>query len=867
MTRRSRMSARLPLGLLVSLLLVHGSAASDPRIQGLSGRSEPAEPAAPTDLDAAAWTAIRSAHQANLHAVVAVEGELRARNPGQAWWTRFDGRGVGVQPDSGGWEWGLELLRWGFAGSERCTSRPAGTSSSGSRVSYTWEAALEEWYVNDARGLEHGYTVYERPAGGDATEPLTLTLAVRGGLLPVIGAGGTDVRFLDARGLALVTYSGLAVLDADGRRLSARFERVPEGLLLLVEERDARYPLTIDPIAQQAYLKASNPGGSVGGIGVTGDLFGGAVAVSGDLVVVGAPFEDSAATGVNGSQANEDAMNSGAAYVFRRSGSTWTQEAYLKASNTEGSGSPSGFGDSFGVSVAVSGNIVAVGAAREDSSSIGVNGDQANNAAVDSGAVYVFVHDGTTWNQEAYLKPFNTEAGDRFGIALSLSGDTLLVGADRESSGATGVNGDPNNNAEFRSGAAYVFRRSGTAWSQEAYLKASNTDSLDNFGSLLAISGDTAVVGAAGEDSFATGVNGNQNSESGSRSGAAYVFARAGTDWSQEAYLKASNTGLADEFGFAVGVAGDLVVVGAPFEDSHAKTINGDQSSNRVPDAGAAYVFVRNGSSWSQEAYLKASNAWGGIVIAGGDEFGHSVAAFDSTVVVGAWGESSDATGVNGNQVSNNFKVSNSSGAAYVFARTGTSWNQMGYLKASNTASGDHFGSSVGTSSDTVIVGALHEDSAAAGVNGNQLDDSAFAAGAAYVYAIDPQSAVTFRNAGTNPASYAANPIVVGSVFTATVDNNLAAQSTSVLFAFNSPYSFTLSGGQTLLCLDWQGVGELFTGGGLYPSSSMGGIDGFSLFFPNDPAMIGISFASQAIQFGNPPFLLSNAQDLTIGSF
>ena len=146
-----------------------------------------------------------------------------------------------------------------------------------------------------------------------------------------------------------------------------------------VDERGAHYPITIDPIAQQAYLKASNTGAS--------DFFGASVAISGNTVVVGAYGEDSAATGVNGNQADNSAIDSGAAYVFVRSGSTWTQQAYLKASNT-------GASDFFGASVAISGDTVVVGAYDEDSAATGVNGNQANNSAVDSGAAYVFVRIG-----------------------------------------------------------------------------------------------------------------------------------------------------------------------------------------------------------------------------------------------------------------------------------------------------------------------------------------------------------------------------------------------------------------------------------------------------------------------------------------
>jgi hypothetical protein len=175
----------------------------------------------------------------------------------------------------------------------------------------------------------------------------------------------------------------------------------------------------------------------------------------------------------------------------------------------------------------------------------------------------------------------------------------------------------------------------------------------------VAISGDTAIVGASSESSNATGVNGNQSNNSAPGSGAAYVFARSGTVWSQQAYLKASNTNAGDSFGFSVAVSGDTAIVGAPVEASNATGVNGNQSDNSASFSGAAYVFVRNGAAWTQQAYFKASNT------ESNDEFGrNAVAISGNTAIVGAWHEDSNATGINGNQ-SNNSAAD--AGAAYVF--------------------------------------------------------------------------------------------------------------------------------------------------------------------------------------------------------
>jgi hypothetical protein len=214
--------------------------------------------------------------------------------------------------------------------------------------------------------------------------------------------------------------------------------------------------------------------------------------------------------------------------------------------------------DKFGNSVSISGDTIVVGAPQ--------NKVTTNNGAIASGAAYVFVREGPNWTQQAYLQPSNPGTNDYFGQSVSISGDTIVVGAHQEGSSATGVNGDQSNNAAPVSGAAYVFVRDGTTWSQQAYLKASNTGAGDYFGRWVSISGDTIVVGSPREDSNATGVNGDDSNEA-TDSGAAYVYVRNGTSWSQQAYLKASNTEAGDLFGYAVSISGDTIVVGASQED------------------------------------------------------------------------------------------------------------------------------------------------------------------------------------------------------------------------------------------------------------------------------------------------------------
>lgn len=652
--------------------------------------------AVPVGVDAADWRGIRAAREAAIHAPEArLDGGWVARNPGQQWTSTFDGRGFTVTPNGGGWSWGLELVE--VAGRKLRGGGLPECAGSG-RIEVRRDDTLTEWFVNDARGLEQGWTFRRRPNA--VAMGLTLDLVVRGGLSSRIGEGGGGLEFCDRSGAAVLRYGGLKAWDADGRSLAARFEVVArEQVRIHVDDANARYPVTVDPVAQQVYLKASNTGAY--------DQFGHVVAISGDTAVVGAPSEGSGSTGINGNQADEGAASSGAAYVFVRNAGVWTQQAYLKPSNT-------GDLDQFGWSVAISGDTIVVGAYLEDSEATGVNGNASLNGAPLAGAAYVFVRNAGAWTQQAYLKASNTEASDLFGGAVAISGNTIVVGANRESSGATGVNGSGTNNSAPLSGAAYVFSRNGTVWSQQAYLKASDTTAGAEFGSSVGISGDTLVVGAPLADSYA---------------GAVHVFTRSGSIWSHRAKLAASNPAAGARFGHALGVSGGILVAGAPGEASAANGVNGNQADVSAPEAGAAYVFSSSGAIWSQQAYLKASNT------GAGDAFGKAVALDGETLIVGAFGEDGGASGIDGDGSSN---AASASGAAYVFSRSLGIWYQAGYLKASNSGAGDWFGGAVALSGDTVLVGAPREAGGASGINGAQSSNAAPASGSAYAFVLVP---------------------------------------------------------------------------------------------------------------------------------
>jgi hypothetical protein len=285
----------------------------------------------------------------------------------------------------------------------------------------------------------------------------------------------------------------------------------------------------------------------------------------------------------------------------------------------------------------------------------------------------------------------------------------------------------------------------------------------------------------------------------------------------EQAKLVASDAAFQDILGVGVSISGDTAVVGA-FNDTHA-----DGTA-----AGSAYVFVRSGTTWTQQAKLVAGDAEGFAF------FGLSVAIFGDRAVVGA-------------HFDDDGKIDN--GSAYVFVRSGTLWTQQEKLLASDAADSDSLGQSVSISGDTVLAGAWLDDHA----GGTD-------AGSAYVFCLTEASA-TFRNGGTNPASYTASSPVLGGTFTGTVDLSTTGHSLALLFGFDGPFAFTFPGGQVLLCLDLEGSGEL-----LHQPAMAGPLADFGIPVPLDTSLCGVAVYTQAIQIGGvTPFALSNAQDLVVG--
>ncbi|MEZ6038598.1 MAG: integrin, partial [Planctomycetota bacterium] len=289
--------------------------------------------------------------------------------------------------------------------------------------------------------------------------------------------------------------------------------------------------------------------------------------------------------------------------------------------------------------------------------------------------------------------------------------------------GSIGVDGNQLSNSANDSGAAYVFRRTGTTWEQVAYLKSDETQAGMQFGAAVDIDGDRIVVGAPQRDVTVPG------------DGRVYVFLRNGTTWSQEAKLNGIFSGDGDNFGASVAIDGTAIIVGAPLEDSFSPigSASGgiDAGDDSVSDSGAAFAFRFENGAWSLRYFLKAEDPLTGTGNEVGAQFGYSVAIEGDIVAVGSPFEDSATIGIGGTDTATG---ASGSGAAYTFQwLTANSLGRTLYCKASNTGAADWFGWSVAVGLDSVLVGAVHEASNATGIGGDQADNSATDAGAVYV--------------------------------------------------------------------------------------------------------------------------------------
>jgi hypothetical protein len=377
------------------------------------------------------------------------------------------------------------------------------------------------------------------------------------------------------------------------------------------------------------------------------DGFGNAVALSGSTALIGAPYDFT-----------QPGDYPGSAYVFVRTGGIWIQQAKLSSSDN--------ITGEFGASVALDGDTAVVGAP----------GSEADGTY--PGSAYVFFRKQGNWGQQAKLTSSNGLPDDEFGASVATIGERAVVGAPNHPVGS------------LHTGSAYIFDRIGESWSEQGILVSDKLRDRDRFGAAVAVSGDSALVGAFWHDT-----------DSGVDAGSAYVFEKTTAGWAEQAELRASDGAPFDYFGHAVALRDDSALVGARGDDTPAGI-----------DAGSAYLFVRDGNAWRLESKFTAGDA------ASGDEFGASVALSGDTALIGSW--NADLPGAK------------DAGAAYLFSHIGNGWSQQAKLTSGLDASAlDHMGSSVALDGNTALVGAFGDETAGIG------------AGSAYTFLIGQLPTIT----------------------------------------------------------------------------------------------------------------------------
>ena len=595
---------------------------------------------------------------------------LEAVNPAQHLRAGFSSRGVTVA--SGKARVGMTLSAYGYAS----TLEPVGSApprASANRVSYA-RGALTEWYANGPLGLEQGFDVATRPTA--AAGPLTLSLALSGNLAPRLRNGSV---LLTGPG-ATLRYGNLLATDARGHVLRSWLQLDEGQVLIRVADRGATYPLRIDPLIQEGGKLTGAGGVGTGRVG-----YSVALSADGNTALIGGRY------GIRGA---------GAAWVFTRSGSTWTQQGgKLVGTGHTGEGELGHISEGeFGVSVALSGD--------GDTALIGAPQD---NTGI--GAAWVFTRSGSTWTQQGEkLTGTAGSEGGQFGEAVALSGD-----------GDTALIGGRHDNGNM--GAAWVFTRSGSTWAQQGEkLTGTGESGEGEFGESVALSadGNNALIGAHYDDTA---------------KGAAWVFTRSAGVWTQQG-AKLTGTGESGEgkFGESVTLSadGNTALIGGPEDDAAvgaawvltraagvwtqqgAKLTGGEEGNSEFGvlvalsadgntalvggwkdngTKGAAWVFTRTGGVWSQQG-PKLTGA--GEIGEGG--FGTSVAlsADGNTALIGAPGDN------------------NTKGAAWVFTRSGSTWTQQGgKLTGAGQIGSAWFGYTVALSGDgkTALIGGWLDDS------------------------------------------------------------------------------------------------------------------------------------------------------------
>lgn len=779
-------------------------------------QANPEKPVNPADMPQDLWQAFNQA-RLQIEPVSSTEStdQYKGFNANSKLRFQFGSEGVSIQSTQKEktWDLGMRLTTYG---DQKLLLN--GIKHQGNQVTFD-RGRVQEWYINQPQGLEQGFTLAAPPETDLPNGEVTLELELSGDLTPNWKEQSQSIAFHTQQGKYAFTYNKLKVIDAKGKSIAAQLAFLDKKLQIRFSPGEAQWPITVDPlIATETKLigvssdaasddfygssialdgdtaligaAGNDTGGGNAGIvyvmhhslagwiteavlSPTGGLnqfdnFGKAVALSGNTALVGVPNDDTGAS------------NAGAAFVFTRAGTTWTQQAKLTpttpASNNYfgysvaldgdtaligayGNFSETGIahtftrsgavwtnedsfypadwvsGDQFGYSVALEGDTAVIGAQYGDSSSV-----------TDCGSAYIFTRTAGTWSELTELIAPNAAASDRFGSAVALKGADILIGA------YFGDGGGAN------SGSAYVYTESSGVWSYQDELFSIGTPSFDRFAYSVAISGDTALIGNYVDD------------DSAPSAGSAHIFTRSAGVWSEQYKFTAYDAAATDLYGIAVALDGTTAFIGAQYGDTET-----------VDDSGAAYVYSGTGSSWSLDQKITATDA------AAGDEFGGAVTLNGDTALIGAFFENEGGS---------------QSGSAYVFTRSGSGWSQQAKLTASDAAVGDRFGASVALGEDSALIGAPLKD-----------EGGLFDSGSAYMFA---RSGSTWSQQQKLTASDASDASEFGSSVALDGDSALigASGEEHAGILSGAAYVFTRSGSswseQTKLTASDAAAGDLF---------------------------------------------------------
>ena len=481
---------------------------------------------------------------------------------------------------------------------------------------------LDEWYKNLPEGLEQGFTIHQRPRG-NAEVPITLVIELDEEWSTVLS--GDKIEIIDRTGNIRFVYSHLLVKDARNEILEAELSVDRHRIYLTYQDGQAMYPVVVDPLIATTITRLL-PEENTPFI-----QFGTSIAVNGDVAVIGTPNADVGGTAAGG------------VYVFNRVGDDWERMGRVDPPTAQ-------LNMNFGSAVAVEAGTLIVGTPRED------------GAGTDSGAVYVYSADATTWSLVQRIVPPDEAAWKQFGWSLSLQGDTLAVG----------VPGD----SEFGpyQGAVYLFTNTNGQWLFSEKVDGQIAGDYGNFGAEVLLNGELLFVGAP------------TRAISGIIWGAVFVYRKNGTDWQFDQEIQPPvSVGSSTYFGQSLAVEGDTLAVGAPYDNTAAR------SMLDIVGRGSVFVYELENSQWLLKQRLLPNN---GSV---NDSFGYDIAISGAALAVGApWSDGLYSSGV---------------GSVQVFLKTGDEWIYEDYATTVDAPANSWFGSVVYAAGDSIFVGAPYDNS------------------------------------------------------------------------------------------------------------------------------------------------------------